>query len=64
LFAELDQRSSQVARALRAGGVRPGDRVLVPMVLQRLLALPEFRTTGSSTLGCLVGPPSLSYEHI
>src|SRR6266704_4996340 len=26
-FAELDRRSSQVARALRDGGVRPGDRV-------------------------------------
>jgi acyl-CoA synthetase (AMP-forming)/AMP-acid ligase II len=26
-FAELDRRSSQVARALQAGGVRPGDRV-------------------------------------
>src|SRR5690348_580263 len=26
-FAELDQRSSQVARALRAKDVRPGDRV-------------------------------------
>jgi non-ribosomal peptide synthetase component F len=26
-FAALDRRSSQVARALQAGGVRPGDRV-------------------------------------
>ena len=26
-FAELDRRSSQVAQALQAGGVRPGDRV-------------------------------------
>ncbi len=27
-FAELDRRSSQVARALQAGGVRPGGRVI------------------------------------
>jgi long-chain acyl-CoA synthetase len=55
-YAELDRASARCARALRARGVRPGDVVALPMVLDPAFAVGFFGIARAGAVSALVNP--------